>query len=204
MRERQTVFLDFKEDDKRLSVTEMHEIQKVFLNYKQEEKWLNALAKKGLILADRSFGKYSFVQSDTPEMVSVVKFKNAVNNGDSDDEIKKLESEGQTYICGYRCWGYFRGEKRIKTERRKENASHYFNIALLWFTLFLFSLGTFSYQLNFMVFQKMNGTGFFDKPKTVCAMFAILTLLLAIPSVYYATLATIYHLSSRQKKEDDK
>lgn len=181
----------------------MREVQKVFLNYKQEERWLCGLAKNGLILADRSFGKYSFVESDTPELVSVVKFKHAVNNGDSDDEIRKLESEGQTYICGYRCWGYFRGENKLNTRQRKENASHYFNIAILWFTLFLFSLGTFSYQLNFMLFQKMNSTGFLDKPKTVCAMFAILTLLLAIPNVYYATLATICFIDSKHKKEED-
>lgn len=181
----------------------MREITMVFPYFKQEEKWLSELSKNGLILADRSFGKYSFVKSDEHEAVSVVRFKHPVNNGESDEEIKQIESTGQTYICGYRCWGYFRGKKRIETERRRENFVHYLNVALLWFTIFLFSLGTFSYQLNFIVFQKLNESGFYDKPKTVCLAFALLTLVLAVPCVYYATTATLCFLDSKKKKEEN-
>ena len=128
----------------------------VFPSYKQEEKWLCKLAKNGWILADRGFAKYVFVKAKESEAVSVVKFKNPVNNGESDEEIKLLEAEGQTYICGYRCWGYFRGKRKLQTEKRRENFIHYMNIALLWFTAFLFALGVFSYQLNFLIFQKLS------------------------------------------------
>jgi hypothetical protein len=182
----------------------MREISMVFLSYKQEENWLCKLAKEGWILADRDFARYLFVKSGENETVSVVKFKNPVNNGESDEEIKKLEAEGQTYICGYRCWGYFRGKKKLPTEKRKENHIHYFNIALLWFTAFLFALGVFSYQFNFLIFQKLGESGFYDKPKAVCLVFALLLFILAAPSVYYATLATTCFLDSKQKKEDKK
>lgn len=182
----------------------MQEISMVFPSYVQEEKWLRSLAKKGLMLADRTFMSYCFVENDGSETVSVVKFKNPVNNGESDAEIKNIEAEGQTYICGYRCWGYFRGKKAYASERRKENAVHYFNIALIWFTAFLFAIGTFSYQLNFFVFQKLGETGFYDKPKAVCIAFAVLSFMLAVPTIYYLTIATTCFLDSRTKKEEKK
>ncbi|MBP3388050.1 MAG: DUF2812 domain-containing protein [Clostridia bacterium] len=182
----------------------MHELSMVFANYKQEEKWLCSLAKKGLILADRTFGRYCFVESDGSETVSVVKFKNPTGNGESDEEIEKIESLGQTYICGYRCWGYFRGKTKYASERRKENAVHYFNVALIWLTAFLFAIGVFSYQLNFFVFQKLGETGFYDKPKLVCVAFAVLSFILAVLTVYYATIATTCFLDSKSKKEEKK
>lgn len=181
----------------------MKEITNFIFDYKKEEKWLSYMAKHGYLLVDRKFGTYYFVESDDEWEISVVKFASPVNTGESDEEIEEIEQNGQTYVCGYRCFGYFRGKERVDTTARKEVTSHYFNIALLCLLFFAFSLGVLAYQITFFVFQKSLESGFYALPITVVSVFFVLTLALAVLSSYYLALSTKYYLKRKRKEKID-
>ncbi|HPE94981.1 MAG TPA: DUF2812 domain-containing protein [Bacillota bacterium] len=174
---------------------------KTFFNCISEEKWLNTMAQRGLLLADRKFCTYGFAYTQEQYTVSVVKMHNAVNNGDSEEEIKAIEAQGYTYICGYKCWAYFKGANKYEAGN-KEYFRHYGNIALLLLASYTVSAGVLAYQINFTLLQMLNAQTL--AAKTVLVIFAVLTFAFLIPLIYYTYLTTLFRPNGKKRQKKQK
>lgn len=171
--------------------------RRVFFNCIKEREWLDKMAKRGLVLADRCFCRYDFAQVDERFKISVVRFDSAVNNGDSDEKIAEVESQGLTYICGYRCWAYFRGRKTYEGEK-KTLYKHYLLVSLLLLTLFSVCCGVLAYQINFTSLQLIRE----ETPVAVpaIAVFAAGCVALIIPLIHNIYMTTLF--AARKRKEE--
>ncbi len=169
----------------------MEDVTKVFFNCIREEKWLNEMAQSGMLLCDRTFCTYRFTQAEpnAQNVITVVKFPDAVNNGDSDGSIAELEKQGYTYICGYKCWAYFRGETPAPVPRRS-CFIHYLDISLLLLAIYCVAAGVLAYNIDFTLWQLTRG----EQPVTTAAIwiFAFILLVLLIPLVQYIYMTVMF------------
>jgi len=119
--------------------------RKIFFDYENEERWLNEMSKKGLMLSDFTWGKYTFEECK-PDMYiyKMELLKEPYDSPESMDYITALESSGVEVIASQMRWIYMRKRKSDgpfeKEYDRDFRSKHYEKVFLMSFIFMIINI----------------------------------------------------------------
>ena len=82
-------------------------VDRFFFSYTEEELWLNEMVKKGWLLKEKSFYRYTFVPTDDNLIITVQILDTPLKRDENRTFLELCNSKGEQLIDTYKCRAYF-------------------------------------------------------------------------------------------------